>query len=58
MEEHLGLPPGLLANSATLERLARMDPGDAASFIETDFKKWQRLVAGERFAGILAPDLP
>ena len=54
MEEHLGLPPGLLANSATLEKLCRMEPQEAALYIETDFKNWQRDVAGERFMGILA----
>ena len=54
MEEHLGLPPGLLANSATLEKLCRMDPREAAHYIATGFKNWQREIAGERFTGILA----
>ena len=53
MEEHLGLPPGLLANSATLEKLCRMGPREAAHYIDTSFKNWQREVAGERFSAIL-----
>lgn len=35
------LSPGLLVNSATLERLARMEPGDAASSVPTVLKRWQ-----------------
>jgi ribonuclease D len=47
MEEKLGLPPGLLVNSATLERLCRMETGEALAFIDTGLKDWQREAAGE-----------
>jgi hypothetical protein len=53
MEEALGLPPGLLVNSATLERLCRMEASEALAFIDTGLKEWQKKVAGEELMKIL-----
>jgi len=55
MEEELGLPPGLLVNSATLEKLCRMEVGEALDFIDTGLKDWQREAAGEELAKVLTP---
>jgi ribonuclease D len=43
----LALPPGLLVNSATLERLARKDPDEGAASLPVALKAWQREVLGE-----------
>jgi len=53
MEEKLSLPPGLLVNSATLEKMARMEVGEALDFIASGLKDWQREVAGEELARVL-----
>ena len=53
LEETLGLPPGLMVNSATLEKITRMEMVDAISYIEKGLKKWQRTVAGEALANTL-----
>ena len=53
LEQKLALPPGLVCNSATLEKLCRMETGDALQYIQTEFKGWQRAVAGELFSGVL-----
>ncbi len=39
--ERLSLPAGLLVNTATLERLARAAPRDAAMMVGTALKRWQ-----------------
>jgi ribonuclease D len=54
MEETLSLPPGLLVNSATLEKLARMDGGEALQFIETGLKSWQKEAVGEELSRVLS----
>lgn len=56
LEKKLALPPGLVSNSATLEKLCRMETAEALRFIGTEFKNWQRAVAGELFAGVLEAD--
>jgi ribonuclease D len=56
MEEALGLPPGLIVNSATLEALSRMEQEEALAYLESGLKEWQREVAGEELAKILRPD--
>jgi len=53
LEEKLGLPPGLLVNSATLEKLCRLEAGEAGVFLKEGLKNWQREVAGEELAGKL-----
>lgn len=53
MEETLGLPPGLLVNSATLAKLSRMEQEEALAYLESGLKGWQRAVAGEEFVKIL-----
>jgi len=52
-EEKLSLPPGLLVNSATLEKMARMRSEEALDFIASGLKGWQREVAGEELAKVL-----
>lgn len=42
----LGLPVGLLVNSATLERAARQEPPGARAALEASLKNWQREVLG------------
>jgi ribonuclease D len=44
--ERLKLSPGLLVNSATLERLARLAPEEAAGALPLALKEWQREVLG------------
>jgi ribonuclease D len=46
--EALRLSPGLLVNSATLERLCRMEPEEAARRLDAELKKWQREAVGEK----------
>lgn len=43
----LGLEPGLLVNGATLERLAREEPEQAAAALPPALKAWQREVLGD-----------
>lgn len=45
----LGIEAGLLVNGATLERLARLDPAEAAAELPAALKRWQ----GEAVAGAL-----
>jgi ribonuclease D len=54
IEEKLSLPPGLLVNSATLEKISRMESGEALEFIASGLKGWQREVAGERLARVVS----
>jgi ribonuclease D len=51
--ERLKLSPGLLVNSATLERLARLPPDEAARALPGVLKEWQREVVGEGLLGAL-----
>ncbi|MBI5444174.1 MAG: HRDC domain-containing protein [Deltaproteobacteria bacterium] len=51
--EALRLSPGLLVNSATLERLARMPTEEAAAALPQVLKAWQREVLGEELADAL-----
>lgn len=44
--ERLKLAPGLLVNSATLERTARFDPSEAAAALAAALKGWQREAVG------------
>ena len=53
MEETLGLPPGLLVNSATLVKLSQMEQEEALAYLESGLKGWQRAVASEEFVKIL-----
>lgn len=55
MEEELGLPPGLLLNNATLEKLSRMDAAEARAFMKSGVKSWQREVAGKKVVEVLTP---
>lgn len=55
IEDKLSLPPGLLVNSATLEKISRMEKGEALDFIASGLKVWQREVAGERLARVFSP---
>jgi hypothetical protein len=47
VSESLRLAAGLLVNSATLEKLCRMEPEEASRWLETGLKDWQRGVVGE-----------
>lgn len=51
--ERLGIEPGLLGNSATLERLARMEPESAREALPGQLKRWQLEAVG----GDLGPAL-
>lgn len=42
----LRIEPGLLVNGATLERLARLDPGEAAAELPAALKRWQQEAVG------------
>ncbi|MEW6488290.1 MAG: HRDC domain-containing protein [Thermodesulfobacteriota bacterium] len=50
----LGIEPGLLVNSATLERLARLPPEEAAGTLPGQLKAWQEEAVGEALRGVLA----
>jgi ribonuclease D len=49
----LGLSPGLLVNSDTLEKMCRLPAQEAAGFLETALKRWQRQVLGAEVRAIL-----
>ena len=51
--QRLGLSPGLLVSSDTLERLCHLPPQEAVSLAETALKRWQRHVLGAELKGIL-----
>jgi ribonuclease D len=44
----LALAPGLLVNSATLEKMAYLPPPEGVALMETALKRWQQQVLGER----------
>ncbi|GAB4264524.1 MAG: ribonuclease D [Deferrisomatales bacterium] len=52
--ERLGLPPGLLVNTATLERLAREAQGSGADGVEGHLKPWQLEAVGDDLRRALA----
>jgi ribonuclease D len=49
----LGLSPGLLVSSDTLEKLCRLPPTEAVGLMETALKRWQQGVLGPELRGIL-----
>lgn len=51
----LGIEPGLLVNSATLERLVRLGPDEAAGAVPQLLKAWQREAVGDELLAALAP---
>ena len=50
----LGLNPGLLVNSATLEKLCRIDPEEASVSLEKMLKCWQLEVVGDDIRRVLS----
>ena len=44
----LRIEPGLLVNGATLERLARQEPGEAVAELPVTLKRWQLEAVGDR----------
>jgi ribonuclease D len=50
----LRIEPGLLVNGATLERLARLDPAEAAAELPAALKRWQREALGDPLRHALA----
>lgn len=50
----LEMDPGVLVNSATLEKLARSQEGETAGLMETELKKWQAEALGGALAEALA----
>ncbi|MBI5018381.1 MAG: ribonuclease D [Deltaproteobacteria bacterium] len=54
----LSLAPGLLVNSATLERLAREDPDEVFASLPGALKRWQRSVLEEPLVRALRGDDP
>ncbi|GAB6062942.1 ribonuclease D [Deferrisoma palaeochoriense] len=54
LAKRLGLDPGLLVNSATLERLARLDPAEAPGWLATNLKVWQQEVVGPELLAALS----
>ncbi|NTU60060.1 MAG: ribonuclease D, partial [Deltaproteobacteria bacterium] len=53
--ERLKLAAGLLVNSATLERLARMEPAEALAALPSALKRWQREALGDALGEALTP---
>ncbi len=53
--ERFRLPPGLLINNATLERIARSDPDEVQATLETQLKSWQKGVLGEDLVAAVKP---
>jgi ribonuclease D len=51
--QRLGLNPGLLVNSDTLERLSRAATQEAEELLQSDLKRWQRQVLGAELRTIL-----
>jgi ribonuclease D len=49
----LGVEPGLLANTATLEKLSLLEPEEGRAALPSLLKEWQREVLGERLAALL-----
>ena len=49
----LGLSPGLLVNSETLEKLCYIQPQEAVALLQTSLKRWQHQVLGVEFEAIL-----
>jgi len=49
----LAIGPGLLVNSETLEKLARLEPPEARQFLEATLKRWQVQVIGARLRSAL-----
>ncbi|GAB4247399.1 ribonuclease D [Deferrisoma sp.] len=54
LAKRLGLDPGLLVNSATLEQLARLDPAEAPGWLATNLKAWQQEVVGPELLAALS----
>ena len=55
----LGLEPGLLVNSDTLEQLARLDPAEAPRWLGQRLKQWQyRVLAGPLLAALGSGEPP
>ena len=55
----LGLDPGLLVNSDTLEQLARLEPADAPRWLRQHLKRWQyRVLAGPLLAAMDSGEPP
>ncbi len=55
----LGLDPGLLVNSETLEQLARLEPPEAPGWLRQHLKQWQhRVLAGPLLAALGSPEPP
>jgi len=52
-ESSLGIPVGILANSATLESISRLDREEAEASLETVLKVWQREAFGEEIRTVL-----
>ena len=55
-ESSLGLPTGILVNSATLESISRLDREEAEASLETFLKVWQREAFGEEIRTVLRTD--
>lgn len=51
--QQLGLSPGLLVTSDTLERMARLEPQEVDQFLEKTLKRWQREVLGGQIRAAL-----
>jgi ribonuclease D len=51
--QRLGLSPGLLVSSDTLEKLCRLPAQEAVEFMETALKRWQQQVLGAELKAIL-----
>ncbi len=55
----LGLEPGLLVNSDTLEQLARLEPAEASRWLHQHLKRWQyRVLAGPLLAALGSGEPP
>ena len=55
-EAELDLPPGMVVNSATLEKLCRTDREEAATSVEILLKSWQQEAFGEDLLNALLAD--